>query len=121
MEHPPLLEKFKHDRKPKRLIRLLSSPLMTDAVEKGRFVNMLSCGARSSLLVLAFYLLNDCRLERKHPLKLSITHNFRPQVGAQLDVSEARQSAPHYCIARRRVAGSGQIAPEPCDFNQVVR
>ena len=53
-------------------------------------------------------------------MKLSITHNFRPDDRAQLDVGQARQSAPHDRIARRGVIGSGEIAAQPCDFDQVV-
>ena len=59
-------------------------------------------------------------LHRKHPVKLSITHNFRPDDGAQLDVGEARQSAPHDGVAWRRIVGAGEIAAESGDLGQVV-
>jgi hypothetical protein len=59
--------------------------------------------------------------EMPGPLRrLSITHNFHPDDGAQFDVSEARQSAPHDRVSRRRVVGAGEITAEAGDFDQVV-
>jgi hypothetical protein len=43
------------------------------------------------------------------PVTLSITHNFRPDDRAQLDVGQVRQSGPHDRITRRGVIGSGEI------------
>ena len=51
---------------------------------------------------------------------LSITHNFHPDDGAQFDIGEARQSAPHDRVSRRRVVGAGEITAEAGDFDQVV-
>ena len=56
-----------------------------------------------------------------YPVSLSITHNCHPDDGAQLDVSEARQSAPHDGIAGRRIVGAGEITAQPGDFDKVVR
>ena len=68
---------------------------------------------------LAFANLEDLA-QRKRPVRLSITHNFHPDDGAQFDVSEARQSAPHDRVSRRRVVGAGEITAEAGDFDQVV-
>jgi hypothetical protein len=48
------------------------------------------------------YPLHHRHLDRKRSVELSITDNSRPDDGAQLDVSEARQAAPHHRIAGRR-------------------
>src|SRR5260370_33812401 len=55
------------------------------------------------------------------PPRLSITHKFCSEGGAQRDVSETRQSAPHDGIPGRRIIGAGEIAAEPGDLGQVMR
>lgn len=40
---------------------------------------------------------------------LSITHKFCPDVCAQFDIYESRQSFPHDHVARRWIAGAGKI------------
>jgi hypothetical protein len=42
--------------------------------------------------------------------RLSITHNFRPDHGAQPDISEAGQAAPHDSVSRRRIIGAREVS-----------
>src|SRR5258706_7087503 len=60
-------------------------------------------------------------IERKHPVELSITHNFRPDHGAQPDIGEARQAAPYDNVSRRRIIGACEIAAQSGDLGQIVR
>jgi hypothetical protein len=49
------------------------------------------CASVSSLISLKTELVPGCpSVRRTHPVKLSITHNFRPDRGAQRDVGQAR-------------------------------
>lgn len=52
---------------------------------------------------------------------LSITHNFCSRECAQLDVGQARQSAPHDDIAGRRIIRASEITAKPSDFDDVRR
>src|SRR5260370_22847040 len=54
------------------------------------------------------------------PVQLSITHNFRPDHGAQPDIGEARQAAPYDNVSRRRIIGSFEIAAQSGDLGQIV-
>ena len=56
----------------------------------------------------------------KRPVLLSITHNFCSDDCAQFDIGEARHAPPHNLVAGWRIAGAGEIAAEPGDFDQVV-
>src|SRR5260370_39121923 len=53
--------------------------------------------------------------------RLSITHNFRPDHGAQPDIGEARQAAPYDNVSRRRIIGACEIAAQSGDLGQIVR
>lgn len=59
------------------------------------------------------------RSRGKPPVKLSITHKFSSDDGAQRDVGEACQPAPHDSIAGRRITGAGEITAEPGDLDLV--
>ena len=60
-------------------------------------------------------------VHRLPPVTLSITHKFSSDHGAQRDVGEARQPAPHDRIAGGRIAGAGEITAEPGDLDEIVR
>jgi hypothetical protein len=59
----------------------------------------------------------DQRIVQGGLRRLSITHNFTRHGGAEFNISEARQPAPHYSISGWRVIGSGEIAAEPSNFD----
>ena len=63
-----------------------------------------------------------CSLSRSSRVahRLSITHNFCSDDGAQSDIRQARHPTPHDCITGRRIAGTREIAAEPGDFGQVM-
>ncbi len=54
-------------------------------------------------------------------MDLSITHEFGSDGCAELDVREARKAAPHDGVARRRVAGTREIATQSRDLDQIAR
>jgi hypothetical protein len=51
---------------------------------------------------------------------LSITHKPHAEGGAQSDIGEAREAAPHDHVAGRRILGAGEITAEPGDLGQIV-
>ena len=66
------------------------------------------------------------QIHRKKPkgkpmAKLSITHILRGccEGRAERDVGQPREAAPHDHVARRRISGAREIAPEPCDLDEV--
>src|SRR5258708_24843984 len=58
---------------------------------------------------------------RSTPTPLSLTHNFRPDHGAQPDIGEPRQAAPYDNVSRRRIIGACEIAAQSGDLGQIVR
>jgi hypothetical protein len=57
---------------------------------------------------------------RKWGISLSITHKPHAEGGAQSDIGEAREAAPHDHVAGRRILGAGEITAEPGDLGQIV-
>jgi len=53
------------------------------------------------------------------PVMLSITHNSGKR-GAELDVGESRETAPHHDIAGWWIVGSGEITAQPGNFSEVL-
>jgi len=58
---------------------------------------------------------------RTDPAKVSITHNFRSDHGAQGDVGQPRKPAPHDGVLGGGSVSAGEVAAEPGDFGQIVR
>jgi len=48
--------------------------------------------------------------ERNPPLNLSITHNSCADRGAQPDIGETGQAAPHHDVPRRRIIGAREVS-----------
>ena len=46
----------------------------------------------------------------KHLVKLSITHNSCADRGAQPDIGETGQAAPHHDVPRRRIIGAREVS-----------
>src|SRR5260221_5167320 len=63
----------------------------------------------------------ESALPGRRTVNLSITHNFRPDHGAQPDIGEARQAAPYDNVSRRRIIGACEIAVQSGDLGQIVR
>jgi hypothetical protein len=57
-------------------------------------------------------LLQIARVEalRKPPVNLSITHNSCADRGAQPDIGETGQAAPHHDVPRRRIIGAREVS-----------
>nr|WP_244627091.1 NAD(P)H-dependent oxidoreductase [Microvirga tunisiensis] len=51
---------------------------------------------------------------------LSITHKPHAEGGAEFDIGEAREAAPHDHVAGRWILGAGEVAAEPGDLGQIV-
>ena len=47
---------------------------------------------------------------RNRPLVLSITHNSCADRGAQPDIGETGQAAPHHDVPRRRIIGAREVS-----------
>lgn len=58
---------------------------------------------------------------RTHPGRLSITHKFCPDAGADFNVSQPRQASPDHHSAWRRIVDARKISAELGDLGQIVR
>ena len=56
--------------------------------------------------------IGDGEIDRKRVVPLSITHKFSSHLEADLDIGEARHSAPDDYVAWRRITGAIEIATE---------
>ena len=55
-------------------------------------------------------ILPDAETVSKRPVKLSITHNSCADRGAQPDIGETGQAAPHHDVPRRRIIGAREVS-----------
>jgi len=55
----------------------------------------------------------------KRPIPLSITHKFRSDGEAQLDISQARQASPDHTISGRRIPGTRQVSTQLGELDEV--
>ncbi len=60
------------------------------------------------------------QIERKRPLKLSITHKFCTDDNAEFNVDETRESPPYHHVAGWRVIGARKIAAQLRNFGDVA-
>ena len=60
-------------------------------------------------------------MSRKRSAKLSITHKVSLEGGPEGNVVQPGEAAPHDDVAWRRVLGTGEIAAEPGDLDEIER